>query len=56
MVWENGGVKLDIKLVGASGLYCGACDHYLGFCDGHKNLLENEKFKGKTEEEVEMLK
>lgn len=52
MVWKNGGVKLDIKLVGACGLYCGACDHYLGFCDGHKNLLENEKFKGKTEEEV----
>ena len=35
----------NYELLGACGLYCGACDHYRVTLDDGKHLLDTEKFK-----------
>lgn len=46
---------MNYNLVGACGIYCGACDHYLAFQPGHEHLLETEKFKGKNLEDMKCM-
>lgn len=38
-------------LIGACGLYCGACENYLAFKPSHEHLLDKEKFCENKEKE-----
>ncbi len=42
----------NYSLVGACGLYCGACDHYRAFAGGSEHLLKRDKFKVENIDEV----
>jgi hypothetical protein len=43
----------DTKLLGACGLYCGACYHYLAFLPGNEHLLEKYHQRGRELEKCD---